>query len=165
MTYSPNGKHVRIDPTSPEAWGICDYSGFPFLVKDLVKQMEWRGNALVWTGFLVGRPYVDTPNEQNRPPILPPDPIPVKMPRLPQGTIETFSSNTLANFGQISLQFCQIGTTEYGALAPTATQREELLEENNSPSLVANGGPNANDEYVNPNVALQNLLSFRWMSP
>lgn len=84
MSYRPKGKHVSIDPESPEALGICDYSGFVFKRKDLVRQMEWRGNALVWTGFYVGLPYVDVPNEQLRPPILPPDPVPVKDPRLPQ---------------------------------------------------------------------------------
>lgn len=95
MTYFPKGKHVNIDKNNPEAVGICDYSGLPFLRKDLVKQYEWRGNALVWNGFLVGRPYVDVPNEQARPPILPPDPIPVTNPRPPQGSIETWASNTL----------------------------------------------------------------------
>lgn len=83
----PKGKHVNIDQDFPSALGICDKSRFVFNHKDLVKQMEWRGNALVWTGFLVGRPYVDVPNEQLRPPILPPDPVPVKMPRLPQGNL------------------------------------------------------------------------------
>lgn len=84
MSYRPHGKHVSIDETSPKAVGICDKTGFIFNRKDLVKQMEWRGNALVWTGFLVGRPYVDEPNQQLRPPILPPDPVPVVMPRLEQ---------------------------------------------------------------------------------
>ena len=57
------GEYVRKDST--EAVGICDYSGFFFSKSDLIKQMEWRGNDLTWTGFLVGRPFVDEPNEQN----------------------------------------------------------------------------------------------------
>lgn len=82
-TEKYKGKYVTIDKDNPDALGICDDSGFVFNHKDLVKQMEWRGNNLVWTGFLVGRPYLDVPNEQNRPPLTKDDPRPVKNPRLP----------------------------------------------------------------------------------
>ncbi len=92
MTYRPKGKHVRISQSAPQALGICDYTGFVFNRKDLVRQMEWRGNALVWTGFLVGIPYVDEPNQQLRPPILPPDPVPVMYPRLPFESNVTWST-------------------------------------------------------------------------
>jgi hypothetical protein len=77
------GKYVTIDPKYPSALGICDESGFVFNHKDLVKQMEWRGDALVWTGFMVGKPFLDVPNEQNRPPLVKNDPRPVMNPRLP----------------------------------------------------------------------------------
>ena len=60
------GDYVRKDVIEPI--GTCDYSGFPFSRSDLVKQYEWRGNQLVWTEALVGRPFLDAPNEQNRPP-------------------------------------------------------------------------------------------------
>jgi hypothetical protein len=83
----PKGKYVYIDANAPDAVAMCDYSQMIFNRKDLVKQMEWRGNALVWTGFYVGRPFVDEPNQQLRPPIYPPDPVPVKKPRLQQGTV------------------------------------------------------------------------------
>jgi hypothetical protein len=72
------GKYVAIDPKKPSGLGVCDYSGFVFNHKDLVKQMEWRGNKLIWIGFMVGRPYLDKPQEQNRPPIFKPDPKPLK---------------------------------------------------------------------------------------
>jgi hypothetical protein len=81
MSDYPKGKFVSIDTDNPEALGICDYTGFVFPRKDLVRQMEWRGEDLVWTGFYVGRPFADKPNEQNRTPILPPDPVPVLEPR------------------------------------------------------------------------------------
>jgi hypothetical protein len=83
MSYYQHGKYLSIDPENPEALGICDYTGFVFPKKDLVRQMEWRGEGLVWTGFYVGRPFVDKPNEQNRTPIFPPDPVPVLDPRPP----------------------------------------------------------------------------------
>jgi hypothetical protein len=57
--------------------------------------MEWRGNAMVWTGFLVGRPYLDKPNEQLRPPLLPPDPVPVDHPRLQQPSTVLWSNQTI----------------------------------------------------------------------
>lgn len=77
------GKYVKIDPKNPNALGQCDESGLTFNHKDLVKQMEWRGDNLVWTGLMVGRPYLDVPNEQNRPPLVKDDPRPVKNPRPP----------------------------------------------------------------------------------
>lgn len=76
-------KYVTIDPNNPKALGECDRSGFTFNHKDLHKQMEWRGNNLVWTGLMVGKPFLDKPNEQNRPPLVKDDPRPVKNPRPP----------------------------------------------------------------------------------
>lgn len=93
MTYRPHGKHVRIDEDIPQALGICDYTGFVHNRTNLVRQMEWRGNALVWTGFYVGVDYADVPNEQLRPPILPPDPVPIREPRLQQPTLVTWTNN------------------------------------------------------------------------
>lgn len=76
-------KYVDIDINNPGALGECDISGFTFNRKDLVKQKEWRGNNLVWTGLMVGRPYLDKPNEQNRPPLVKSDPFAVNDPRPP----------------------------------------------------------------------------------
>jgi hypothetical protein len=61
--------------------GRCDLSMMVFNTKDLVKKMEWVGNELVWTGMMIGRPFYDEPNEQNRPPLPSRDPAPVKNPR------------------------------------------------------------------------------------
>lgn len=99
----PHGKHVRIDIDAPSALGICDKTGFVHNRRDLVRQMEWRGNALVWTGFYVGRQYADAPNEQLKPPILPPDPVPVMEPRLQQPTIVTWSNGQPALWGALPI--------------------------------------------------------------
>lgn len=77
------GKYVVINPKAPSALGQCDHSGFIFNHKDLVKQMQWAGNNLVWTGKLVGPPYVDELQEQDRPPLVKDDPRPVKNARIP----------------------------------------------------------------------------------
>ncbi len=83
MSYNSQtvGTYVTIDEDHPEAVGVCDYSGFVFNHKDLVKQMDWYGDNFLWTGFLVGKPFVDVPNEQNRPPLTKDDPRPIKNPR------------------------------------------------------------------------------------
>jgi len=77
------GKYVVVKPRSRQAFGICDRTGYLFDRKDLVKQMKWAGNKLVWTGFWVGKPFVDSPNPQSRSPVLGPDPVPVPFPRPP----------------------------------------------------------------------------------
>lgn len=77
------GKYVNIDPNNPDAVGICRLSNFVFNHKDLVKQMKWAGNTKVWTGLMVGKPFQDTLNEQNRPPMIKPDPLPIDNPSPP----------------------------------------------------------------------------------
>lgn len=74
-------KYLKINPKRPTAAGACDRTGFVFNHHDLVKQMEWRGNNLVWTGLMVGRPFLDLPQPQLRPPPVTNDPQPVKNPR------------------------------------------------------------------------------------
>jgi len=103
MSYRPKGKHVQIDSKDPESLGRCDYTGSIFNRSDLVKQMEWRGNALVWTGFYVGRPFADVPNEQLRPPMLPPDPVPIINPRPKQPTIVTWAIGNSVPWSEIDV--------------------------------------------------------------
>lgn len=126
MNYK--GKHVEIDPDNPEALGICDYTGFVHLRRDLVKQMEWRGNALEWTGLYVGRDYADVPNEQLRPPILPPDPVPVIEPRPPLDQVQTYSSNTLGVINKIPFALNQISNLYNGQLNLTEAQKKAQLQ-------------------------------------
>jgi hypothetical protein len=128
MTMRPKGKHVSIDMDNPEALGICDKSQFVFKRKDLIKQYEWRGNAIVWTGFYVGRPYVDTPNEQARPPILPPDPVPVMYPRLPQGTLILWNANPLGNWNGADDYWNAADSFSDGILALPESQRLSNLQ-------------------------------------
>ena len=83
------GKYVSVKPRSRQAFGICDRTGYLFDRKDLVKQMRWTGDKLVWTGLWVGKPFIDIPNPQSRNPLLGPDPVPVLFPRPPLVT-QTF---------------------------------------------------------------------------
>ena len=66
---------MRIDRNDPQPWGICDYSGRRVLRSELTRQMEWRGNRLVWTGLMVWKRFADLPNPQNQTPMLKADPL------------------------------------------------------------------------------------------
>jgi hypothetical protein len=81
MNKRSKGKHVNVDMNHPQPIGFCDRSGFVHMRKDLIPQMEWRGDSLEWTGLYVGKDYLDFPNEQLRAPDLVPDPVPVENPR------------------------------------------------------------------------------------
>lgn len=91
------GKYATIDPKDPSALGICDRSGLVFNHKDLVKEMAWRGDALVWNGLLVGKPFLDEPSQQDRPPIVKSDPYIIKDPRFPEDYIDPNSDTALSN--------------------------------------------------------------------
>ena len=102
MSYATRfkGKYVSINPDNPSALGVCDESGFVFNHNQLVKQMEWRGNNLVWTGLMVGKPYLDKPSQQNRPPITNDDPKTVANPRLPKD-YKSADSNQVLPHGEL----------------------------------------------------------------
>jgi hypothetical protein len=164
MSYRPHGKHVSIDINSPRALGICDYTGFVFNRADLVKQMEYRGNDLVWTGFYVGRPYLSEPQPQLMPPIVLGDPYPIEDPRPPQGCTETFSNNTLPVISEINLPINQIGNIQDGAPAPPQSQRQALLDQGIAPVLVANGTPNPVENALTQAQLRAQLENASWTS-
>ena len=85
MSYNPRGKHFKVDMKSPLGSAICDKTGFRMRHCDLVKQYEYYGDTLTWTGYMVGKWYVDTPNPSLRPVKLKPDPVALVNPR-PQQT-------------------------------------------------------------------------------
>ena len=57
----------RVDPGNPVAKMMCAASGFSFPRDEMTKQMEYRGNALVWTGHWVAKKYADRPQPSLRP--------------------------------------------------------------------------------------------------
>lgn len=76
-----SGKYSKIEKNNPLAVGRCDTSGFIARRKDLVKQYEFRGNGLVWTGFWVLKRFLDQPNPQLLTPKILADPYPIPNPR------------------------------------------------------------------------------------
>lgn len=74
-------KYLKIRMEDPQAQAVCDFSGVICMHNGLVKQMEYYGNGLRWTGFMVHKNFADKPNPQNLKPLVFKDPIPVKNPR------------------------------------------------------------------------------------
>lgn len=58
---------------------LCDRSGL--MVAKVYKQYEWQGNKKVWNGLMVAKEFLDVPNDQNRPPLIKKDPVPIYNPR------------------------------------------------------------------------------------
>ena len=73
--------HARINPSAPEAIGVCDRCGFQYNHSDLQFQYAWRGNELVNLNILVCPFDLDVPAEWLRPVVLGPDPVPIRFPR------------------------------------------------------------------------------------
>ena len=80
MAWHPSG-HARVSAKNPSAFGCCDRCQFQFNLADLRWQFQWAGMHLQNIRLLVCRSCEDTPNQQLRSIILPPDPIPVFNPR------------------------------------------------------------------------------------
>lgn len=90
----PLPKYARVDATNPEAFAQCDRCGAWYNRSDLGWQYEWAGESLYNTGVLVcltGNNCYDTPNEQLRTIILPPDPPPIINARVPDFDYEEYT--------------------------------------------------------------------------
>lgn len=57
--------------------GQCDLCGFVYHLDELQYQMDYRGMQLQSTGWLRCPPCMDVPQPQQKPIILPPDPVSV----------------------------------------------------------------------------------------
>ena len=89
MAY-PHG-HARVNPRSPEAFAVCDRCGRWWNKVNLRWQYDYRGKGLQNLNLLVCEPCYDTPQEQLRLYIIPPDPLPVINARIEQFSIDETS--------------------------------------------------------------------------
>ena len=106
------------DPDNPIGVGRCAKSNFMVPRNELVKQMEWRGDSLVWTGHWVWNKFADKPNPQLRRDNLKPDPETV-FPALPDHAddgddwlLVAGDSVQIANAD--SMDFLKVDTETYG---------------------------------------------------
>jgi len=81
MSYADLSGYATTNPQSPRAHAICDSCGSRYNRVDLKPQYEWQGDSLADTGFRYCWRCLSKPQDQLRPVILPPDPIPVMNPR------------------------------------------------------------------------------------
>jgi hypothetical protein len=88
MSWRPHGKRVSISSRSPTALAVCDRCGMLGNLDDLVWQYEWEGPQLRNLYLRVHQHCLDVPQEQLRPRILPPDPVPRYQPRPEQYAVE-----------------------------------------------------------------------------
>ena len=72
---------ARINPSAPEAVGVCDRCGALYNLLDLRFQFDWAGTAMINRQLRVCPTCYDTPQQQLRAIVLPPDPPPVWQPR------------------------------------------------------------------------------------
>jgi hypothetical protein len=85
----PHGKYAAVNAQNPEALAQCDRCSFWRNRSDLVWQTEWSGTHLYNIQVLVCQDRCfDTPQEQFRTIILPPDPPPVLNARPPNFAYE-----------------------------------------------------------------------------
>jgi hypothetical protein len=78
MRVRYHGKYTSMSKNNPRGIARCDYSGLMTLHSNLVRQEEYRGTGLVWTGYFVNPKFADRPNPQNLTPLVGLDPIPLK---------------------------------------------------------------------------------------
>jgi hypothetical protein len=95
----PYRYHSRAyaDPSSPQAWGVCDRCNFTYLHKNLQFQYEFNGAGLYNKRLLVCGRCLDAPQPQLLNPVLPPDPTPVLNARpfnFAQAEVDYLSSQT-----------------------------------------------------------------------
>lgn len=77
MRVRNHGKYTHMYKNSPRGIARCDYSGLMTRHSNLVRQMEYRGTGLVWTGYMVNSKFTDVPNAQNLTPLIKLDPVPI----------------------------------------------------------------------------------------
>ena len=77
----PQSPHAPISISRPEPWGVCDRCGARWTHRRLQWQYEWRGLTLQNLRLLVCPPCLDVPQDQLKPIIIGPDPVPVRDPR------------------------------------------------------------------------------------
>jgi hypothetical protein len=85
MAFRPHDR-VEVDTSDPRAAARCGRCYCWINHHKLQWQMRWSGMNLVNTGLLVCPRCLDDPNPQERALVLPPDPIPIRNPRLSSPT-------------------------------------------------------------------------------
>lgn len=108
MAYASKAGRARTNASNPQAHAICDRCGFRYNHINLQWQFDWRGSALQNLRVLVCKRCNDTPDEQLRSIIIPPDPPPIINAR-----VEPFTVDEAANFLTPTGSLNRIGVPTY----------------------------------------------------
>jgi len=98
MAYASRQGRARVSSSSPQAAGQCDRCGFLYTHSTLIWQYDWRGATMQNLRLLVCRNCLDEPQSQLRAIVVPPDPMPIQNPRVPDYV--TAETNTRYTSGQ-----------------------------------------------------------------
>lgn len=83
MGYASKQGRTRIDSRSPSASGQCDRCGFLYNHNHLRWQLDYSGAGLYNLRILVCQTCYDTPQQQRKVIVIPPDPMPILNARTP----------------------------------------------------------------------------------
>jgi hypothetical protein len=81
MVYRYHGR-ANVNTSKPKAFGICDRCGMLYNLRQLRWQFDFAGPVLQNLRLLVCDHCYDKPQEQFKPVLVPPDPLPVPNARL-----------------------------------------------------------------------------------
>lgn len=98
MAYASKEGRTRIDSRNPSASGQCDRCGFLYNHSHLRWQMDYSGAGIYNKRILVCEKCYDTPQQQLKVIVIPPDPLPVLNARPPDYV------NSEANYRVVSGQ-------------------------------------------------------------
>lgn len=80
MAWRYHGR-ARVNANGPQAFAVCDRCSLWYNRTNLHFQYDWRGPRIENLYILVCDECYDKPQEQFRPIVLPPDPVPIFNPR------------------------------------------------------------------------------------
>ena len=119
MSY-PHGR-AKVSATSPSAFAICDRCGFLYNHRDLHWQYDFRGRSLANLRILVCETCEDKPQNQLKPRIIPPDPMPIQNARPER--YRQYETNT---------RYTQGGTVDFWTGIPVAGGEVRTTEDGNT---------------------------------
>lgn len=131
MKFKKWGKYNKTNSKKPQAFGVCDRTGFVVMHYDLKPQYQYAGSGKVNTGFLIHKNFIDKLNPQQLAPKAYLDPIPVPNPRTDNPDLSNDPVNLTINM-------------DFG------TEREISIDELNYTEFTLIGNPIGNFTLIVP---------------
>lgn len=97
MAYASRQGRASVNPSAPQAAGVCDRCGFMYQRNQLRWQHDFRGPVLQNIRILVCDRCYDTPQSQLRSIVIPADPMPITQPRVPDYQTSETDYHTVAS--------------------------------------------------------------------